>query len=55
MVQIQQQQAVVEKYAFSQIQNNMTDKISVENAKTLINKGKDVYGLKISRDYYLLS
>jgi hypothetical protein len=35
-----QQQAMAQKYsAFSQIQNNMTNKASVENAETLFNKG----------------
>jgi tetratricopeptide (TPR) repeat protein len=39
VLQKQQQQAMAQNYAFSQIQNNMTDKASVENVETLLNKG----------------
>jgi tetratricopeptide (TPR) repeat protein len=43
VLQKQQQQAMAQKYsAFSQIQNNMTNKASVENAETLLNKGRDL-------------
>ena len=46
VLQKQQQQAMAQKYsAFSQIQNNMTDKASVENVETLINKGLDLHKL----------
>jgi tetratricopeptide (TPR) repeat protein len=47
VLQKQQHQPLAQKYsAFSQVQNNITDKASVENTETLINKGLALYGLR---------
>jgi tetratricopeptide (TPR) repeat protein len=45
VLQKQQQQAMAQKYAFSQIQNNMTNKASVDDVETLLNKGRELSNL----------
>lgn len=47
VLQKQQHQPLAQKYsAFTQVQNNITDKASVENTETLINKGLALYVLR---------